>query len=229
MPRFSFNIETGVIRKLPEIITNISNTHVSMSEIKKLNITNLRLLGRDCLCGPTLQGRPVKDFLMLRNMGIRSIVDFREDAPKKYASYCRSKGFSYFKFPLDSIENVNNTQFYSKTGRQSYSTKPLLIIMLRKFFDTMRKGHAYIGCQYGIDRTNKGLTLNYFLSSDKTAPRLLHWEDETQKAVVNRNVRIVEKIFHHMTPAQKETLGLPSSFRDILSRKMGNFIIENKP
>ena len=50
-----------------------------------------------------------------------------------------------------------------------------------------------------------------------------------EKAVVNRNVRIVEKIFHHLTPEQKTLLGLPFVFRDILSRKMARFILENQP
>ena len=101
--------------------------------------------------------------------------------------------------------------------------------MLKRFFDIMKRGYAYIGCQYGIDRTNKGLALNYFLGSDMKAPRMLHWEDETQKMVVNRNVRIVEKIFHHLTPEQKEMLELPSKFRDILLKKMPDFIIANHP
>ena len=207
---------------------NIPGTF-NFSAIKNLRIPNLRFLDRGCISGPTLQDRPLKDILLLKKFGIQSIVDFREDAPKKYATLCMRNGFDYYKFPLDSIEDINNGAFYRKTGSQTFSAKPLLIIMMKRFFDIMRKGHAYIGCQYGIDRTNKGLAMNYFLSQNRIPPRLLHWEDETQKTVVNRNVRIVGKIFHHMTPEQREMLGLPSGFRDILSKKMSNFIIENRP
>ena len=227
MLKFSCNNTTGFIKKL-STQRKVSQTSSFLSNSAKLDIPNLRNLERGSMCGPTLQGRPLKDFQLLKKMGIENIVDFREDAPQQYAEFCQKNGFYYFKFPLDSIENIKNNQFYQQTGFQKYSAKPLLISMLKKFFDTMKKGHTYIGCQYGIDRTNKGLALNYFMNHNIKPPRLLHWEDETQKTVVNRNVRIVEKVFHHMTSDQKETLGLPQVFRDILSRKMPGFIIENR-
>ena len=200
-----------------------------ISEIRNLGIPNLRCLERGCLSGPTLQDRPAKDFISLKRIGIRNIVDFREDASKEYECLCRQNNFSYFKFPLDSIERTSNSDFYQRISYDRFIAKLSMVNMLRKFFNIMRQGHAYIGCQYGIDRTNKGLALNYFLGSDMKAPRMLHWEDETQKMVVNRNVRIVEKVFHHLTPEQRHILRLPSSFKDILSRKMRSFLIENRP
>ena len=229
MLEFSYNISLKSFRNLSNLFASIANKPVNISEIKRLEIPNLRFLEKCCMSGPTLQDRPIRDILLLKKMGIRTIVDFREGAPKEYADFCKNNGLSYFNFPLDSIENINNDIFYRRIEPQTYVAKPQLVDMLKKFFDTMKRGHAYVGCQYGIDRTNKGLAIDYFLGSNKRAPRMLHWEDETQKAVVNRNVRIVEKIFHHLTPEQKTLLGLPFVFRDILSRKMARFILENQP
>ena len=199
-----------------------------LPSIRLLNIPNIRELGNSTFCGPpALSGRPNAAGL-LRELGVRDIIDFREDAPKSYELLCRRNGFGYFRFPLDSVENVNNTYYYTKSSDNSYRVSNVLMNLLHKYLRLMRRGHVYAGCQYGIDRTKKGLAINYFLGNAQKPPLLLHWNDETQKAVVNRNVRTVNKIFRHLTPEQKKLLGLPESFKDLLSEKMGNFIYRNR-
>lgn len=215
--------------RMPNIFFPLTDS-AKREAVRDFSIPNLRYLGNFSFSGPTLQGRPKADFDIFKDFGVSRIVDFRADAPDKFGETCRENGFSYFKFPLDTIEKLSDSDYYCRQSKDnnSFEVSAALITMLKKFMDIMKNGHVYAGCQYGIDRTNKGLTINYFLNREQAAPRLLHWEDETQKTVVNRNVRIVNKIFRHMTPEQKRELGLPESFKDILSKKMPDFIKENR-
>lgn len=208
---------------------NVSFKHIirKLPGIRALNISNLRELGNCTYSGPPIFSNGPETVSVFRKLGVQDVIDFREDAPKTYAQLCRQNGFNYFNFPLDSVEDVRNADYYIKSSVDSYSVSPKLMTLLQRFLSIMKRGHVYAGCQYGIDRTNKGLSINYFLGSAKHPPRLLHWEDETSKTVVNRNVRMVNKIFKHLTPEQKQMLGLPESFKDLLSKKMGNFIYEN--
>ncbi len=205
-----------------------NNFIAKLPSIRLLNIPNIREFSNSTFCGPPALSVGTKAANLLRELGVRDIIDFREDAPKAYELLCKRNGFGYFRFPLDSVENVRNTDYYIKSSADSYRVSNLLMNLLQKYLRMMRRGHVYAGCQYGIDRTNKALTINYFLGNAQKPPRLLHWDDETQKAVVNRNVRIVNKIFRHLTPEQKTALGLPESFKDLLSEKMGNFILKNR-
>ena len=195
---------------------------VNINGIKKLEIPQIRIISKNVVSGPTLQDRSVDEMLKLREMGISKIIDFRADASEKYAEFCKKNGFKYFKFPLN---DTGNELFYiQETGFLS----PKFIKSLKKFFKAINQGGVYMGCQFGIDRTNKALVMNYLLNNKKqTPPIILTWPYETKKAVINRNVRSVSRLFHHMTSSQKKQLGLPEKFREILKEKVGRLIAVN--
>ena len=200
--------------------------------LKRMDIPNIRIMKNGIITGPTFQDRPVEELRVLRSMGIRRIIDLRADAPDVYAKTCKKCGFKYYRFPFDFVDNVKDKDFYvSQKGKNKVQASEKLMKLLRKFFKIMRQGDVYAGCQYGIDRTNKALTVNYFLNAKMVngeVPMLLHWPEETQKAVVNRNVKIVRKIFNHLSDRQKKKLQLPETFSDILKEKMTLFMNANK-
>ncbi|MBQ7450321.1 tyrosine-protein phosphatase, partial [bacterium] len=142
----------------------------NLQELRDLRIPNLRVLRNFSLSGPTLEQRSVQDLNMLKKMGINGIIDFREDAPVSYRSLCRQNGFDYFRFPLDNVENPNDSQYYESIGDCAKKATESFIEYLKRFLKLMKEGHVYAGCQYGIDRTNKGLSINYFFGKGQFPP-----------------------------------------------------------
>ena len=74
-----------------------------------------------------------------------------------------------------------------------------------------------------------GLLLNYFFNPkyEDIPPRIIHWADESQKNILNRNIKSIKKIFKAMTPEQKKELGLPEKYEDALKSKISRLIDHN--
>lgn len=185
-----------------------------IDSIKRFPIKNLRRVSPTIVAGPTLENLP--DILPeIRKAGVSAIVDFRDVTTNPFWQYeCRQFNINYFKIGLDNTinslpQNISND----------------FILKLKKFLSIMNNGHAYIGCQYGIDRTNAALILNYFLNPQKDkfdAPIILSGTFETKSKkpdivhkAINRTVTRIWKMIKKMSPEQRAEFNLKGDIADI--------------
>ena len=201
-----------------------------ISSIERIGIPNLRRVSDTVFSGATLEGR--LDYLTkIKESGITSVVDFRAGAASALKNQCDSLGLSYLQFPLDHTLSIGA----KSKGNVSRVVGSDFVKKMKDFFTVMNKGNAYIGCQYGIDRTNAGLCYNYFLNAankKQVAPIILTWADSPNlKATINRLVRSIYKTAKNLTAEQKGILGINVAkqdiFKDLFKTKIGEMIYRN--
>ena len=87
------------------------------------------------------------------------------------------------------------------------------------------KGNVYMGCNYGIDRTNLALTFNYLLNSKtKTPPKILSWDEYKPKNILNRTIKFTKKRIKKFTEIQKRILKLPKDLHDFIYPKINKLV-----
>ena len=197
--------------------------------LRDLGIRNLRLLNTKTVSGGTFERRPIKDLIALKEAGIEAIIDFRTEGSGEISKKCASTGLQYLNIPLDDVRERSNTRYFIRSKGKPTIIKPEFIKSLKQYFELMNNSNCYVGCHYGIDRTNMGLLLNYFFNPkyEDIPPRIIHWADESQKNILNRNIKSIKKIFKAMTPEQKKELGLPEKYEDALKSKISRLIDHN--
>ena len=193
--------------------------------IESLKIPNLRILESNSISGSTFEKRTLEDLINLKKSGIRAIIDFRSEAGFLFRQRCNELGLEYLNIP---IEHSYNIFAANKKKNLPITVSDKFVEQLKKFFELANKGNNYIGCNFGIDRTNIGLVYNYLLNmSAKQPPKLLSWGDFSHQNVINRTVKLVMKTIKHMTPKQRETLNLPSNYEEILKQRIYDLRFQN--
>ena len=149
----------------------------------------------------------------LLDCGIDTIVDFRGDAPdvaKTLSANCDRFGMDYYKFPLDHIFEYPLKNFDNKNFVEG----------LKKFFNVMNRGNAYVGCKYGVHRTNMGLMYNFLLNPNaKNLPSILPWsEDYPMSGTIDMLVNIFKETFEKLTAEQRKAFNLLGSTADIYKK-----------
>lgn len=208
-------------QRLPETIDNTA--------LRNLGIKNLRILNTRTVSGGTFERRPIEDLKVLKDAGIETIIDFRTEGSGEMAKKCSSTGLKYLNIPLDDVRERSNARYFIRTKGKATILKPEFIESLKQYFELMNNSKCYVGCHYGIDRTNMGLLLNYFFNPkyEDIPPKVIHWPDESQKNILNRNIKSIKKIFKAMTPEQKRELGIPEKYEDALREKIARLIEHN--
>ena len=185
-------------------------------------IKNLRPVGNSCVSGATLEGN-IKGLRQVKAAGIDTIVDFRSEASSIFEQTCKAEGIDYILFPLGhtrsglsgksaQIENIISDKYVEK---------------LEKFIKAVNEKNVYMGCHYGIDRTNLGLVLNYLLNPKATAPKIITWGDFRTKSVINRTLKTARKIIKKMTPKQRQKLGLDENYNELFQQKINSLLALN--
>ena len=201
------------------IVSEILEDGVKLNQkaIQELGISRLRVLENGNLSGATFATRDPAQLAKLKDAGIKRIVDFRNEASIDFERLCKDLDIEYLRFPLDNTRNIPGR------ARLGIDVTDDFVKNLKKYIDMVNKGQTYQGCQFGIDRTNLGLTLNYLLNPKATkAPRLLSWDNYTVGNIVNRTTKSVKKIIKKLTPDQRKMLGLPDDFEKMLTERIYN-------
>ena len=208
----------------------LSEKNINLDKVKSLGINNLRILDADTISGSTLESCPMKEFSDIKSCGIGTIVDFRADGSNILEEKCKRIGINYMKFPLDNVLSLDNPKYFKFTKENKRLVTDEFINNLKKFFNAMDSKKIYVGCQYGIDRTNVGLSLNYLLNVNAKhgAPEILTWPGERKKTIVNKNTKVIKKILKALTPKQKEMLGISTKNNDDINKKIVNLVQKNK-
>ncbi len=211
---------------------------LNVGKVINIGIKNLRQLGNGVISGATLEGRP-QLLTKIKNAGIKTIVDFRSEATPLIQKECEQAGLKYFKFGL------NHTIFENKP----FTVAPDFAKKLKQFFEIMNHGDAFIGCQFGIDRTNSGILLNYFVnpqSAKFNVPSIIAGTMERGNDLdikiskhmpkclintINKSIRKTLQCLKRMTPEQRAELGIPENSRErfekLFKDKIGKLIRRN--
>lgn len=206
-----------------------------IDKILNLGINNLRKIGNGVIAGATLEGQP-QLLSRVKDAGIRTIVDFRSEATPQIEEECRVLGLRYFKLGLNHTISEGQEMKISR----SFASR------LKEFFNIMNEGDAYIGCKYGIDRTNSGLLLNYFFNPQslkfripqilpgtfdkcsEISPNIKKRMPKVLINTINKTIRKIQQSVKRMTPAQRAELGIPEGrkerFEKCFRDKIGELI-----
>ena len=200
---------------------NVNSKPLDLQYLTDMNIQNFRISGASVASGATLCSKSYKEFQDIKSCGIDAIVDYRADATTDLKEKCAAVGINYFSFPLDGVDTLNNETYFGMTDNNKRYVKNAFINKLNEYFKIMNAKNVYTGCQYGIDRTNVGLTLNYLLNSNVVhgAPQILTWPGENKKSVINKLTKMTKKILNAMTSDQKNTLGLSVQNNDFTNHQ----------
>lgn len=203
---------------------------IDINKIKSFGIKNLRIADANIISGETFESRTMEDLSKIKSLGIDTIVDFRADGSEILKKKCKNTGIQYLKFPLDNVLSLNNSSYFKMSKDNKRYVTDEFVEKLKKFFKVMNTAKAYVGCQYGIDRTNMGLSLNYILNSKFKghAPEILTWPGERKKTIVNKNTKVIKKILKALTPKQKERLGLKVENNDEINDRIISLVQKNK-
>jgi len=208
---------------------------LDLTALHNMNLKNLRLINENFISGATLEKRSDIDLSCIRNIGIRKIIDLRTEAPKQYGKRCKKLGFDYYNIPFDDVYNLKNPKYFIREKNKPTKISDNFIKILKKLFNVINSGDVFLGCEYGIDRTNMALVLNYLLNKEPkkievsdNAPLLLFWPGEKGKEVFNRNVKATKKIFKMLSDSQKKELHLDSEYKTVLKDRIAKLFIRNK-
>ena len=189
-----------------------------MKEMQSMGIAKLRVLDTRTYCGETLENAPEK-IAKLKALGINTVVDFREEGGQVYKKLCEENDLKFLHFPLK-----HSGKFETKNG-----VSDEFVDKMKSYFDIYNEGNAYLGCQWGLDRTNIALMMNYLLNPiPHMAPEILSWGGENVKSVINKDKKIIENLFKSLTPAQKEKLDISDAWRDVIKSRTKRLIEKNK-
>ena len=188
--------------------------------ISGYGISDLRDITPTIAAGPTLETKP-KVLAILKDNGVTSIVDFRGGSQPLIENACSQTGLNYYNF------DFNHT---ISSGRKTIAQPLNFIEQLKQFFRIMNKGHAYIGCQYGVHRTNAALVYNHILNNPNgdrfVTPDIARLDgDRDINNTINFLSRKVWKTIKAMTPSEKSFFNLTGSkeeiFFNIIKKKAG--------
>lgn len=219
-------------KDIHQIISNrkgkISRQQLKYLKMYELNILNFRTVNSTSVSGGTFSVRSDIDLKTLKDAGIKTIIDFRGEATSDFAKRCQESGFDYFNFNLNNVINMINSDYFIREKNEKIKISPKLIEKLEEFFKITNEGNVYMGCQFGIDRTNIALFMNYLMNPKvDNAPTILTWPYEKKKTVANKNIKVVKKIIKRMTPEQRKQLGIPEDYYSMLQTRIYDLLKKN--
>lgn len=182
-----------------------------ISEImNSYGISDVRDIAPTIVSGPTLETRP-KILAELKKQGISTVVDFRGGDQPLLRNVCEEIDITYRNFDFNHAIS---------SGGKTISQPANFIDELKKFFGIMNKGNAYIGCEYGIHRTNAALVYNHILNNpDGTrfaTPQLFRINgDGDINSIINFLSRKVWKTIKLMTAEEKNFFNLKGTKREV--------------
>lgn len=196
-------------------VKNIAQSNgINFQGIKNIIPTFFRKIGNNCVAGPVLSMQSVENLGLLKECGIKTIIDFRAEASKEYQQLCKQFGFKYVSFPIDLVGNfMNSTIFIKQAVGTRAKVSDEFVKNLKKFFKEVDKGNAYMGCRYGVHRTNTGVLLNYLLNPNEYPPPVIMKIDGEQiNNLTNQSLNAIKKIIHRLSPEQKKELNISDDF-----------------
>ena len=206
----------------------ISKKQLRNLKMHELNILNFRTVNSTSVSGGTFSVRSDIDLKSLKDAGIKTIVDFRGEATKDFANRCKDLNIKYFHFNLNNVINMTNPEYFIREDNERIKISSKFIEKLQEFFELVKEGNVYMGCQFGIDRTNIALFMNYLMNSKvENAPTVLTWPYEKKKMVANKNIKIVKKIIKRMTPEQRKQLNIPEEYHPMLQERIYKLLVKN--
>lgn len=191
--------------------------------VAQLGLKNLRSVSENCVSGATLE-RSAEALSNVRKAGVETIIDFRSEAGSAFGQQCEDLGFKYLLFPLEHTrEGLSGV---AKNGTSGLSDE--FVVKLRDFINATNESKVYMGCNYGIDRTNLGIVLNYLLNPKAmNAPQILTWGDFRTKSVINKTLKTARKMIKKMSPEQRQMFGLSDNYNEEFQKKIAKLLAVN--
>lgn len=214
------------VEKIKKVLLN--NKELLTKYFESLNISALRKLSLNKFSGETLENRSVENLRKLKEYGIETIIDLRAQKASDYQRKCSEAGIKFIKFPLDFIFAPGKSDIF--VGKNREHVNDIFIKNLKEFLNTTKKGQLYMGCQYGLDRTNFAIILDYLFnhSIPKDVPKILASDIGPARTLLNRDVDLIRKIIKKMDVQQKKDLNLPEDFDMILKTKIKELTSKNR-
>ena len=220
-----------IIRKSIQAIASGCAHSIDLPKFKDLGMKNMRVVDSSIVSGPTLETKTIEEMKEIKSFGIDTIIDFRADGSSELQKKCLEAGINYERFPLDNVLTLDNPKYFSLTKDNKRQISDEFVEKLRNYFAKMNsQQNLYVGCQYGIDRTNVGLTLNYLLNPKATnhnAPEILTWPGERKKTIINKLTKNIKKIFKSLTPEQKNKLGIDADDSNTINTQIRKLLQKN--
>lgn len=186
-----------------------------------------RQVSDNIYAGETLVTKPESVFKKLSYLGIKTIIDLRslEDDTLEYKEKCASNGIKYVSIPLTKVlDDKKDGIFDYKKG----TVRDDFVDDLATLLKYTRKGNLYLGCQYGVDRTNFALCCDYIFNFDtEHNPPVIYPTDYAKRNTIkNKNLDLVRKIIKKLTPEQREKLHLPDNFEQTILKERIKDIVD---
>ncbi len=134
----------------------------------------------------------------------------------------------YVSIPLTHVLNSKKDGIfdYNNNGK----VKDDFVEQIATLLKYTKQENVYLGCQYGVDRTNFALVLDYIFNHDSThrPPKIYPTNYVARNALKNKNINLAKKIVKRLSKEQEEKLNLPEDFRQtILDKRIGKIVNVN--
>ena len=211
-------------------VNNITKKSPNMQYLAELLCTKrfvCRQISENIVAGETFANKSIEDLKLLKDCGVKTVIDFRE-YDEDYKTMCEQIGLQYKSCPLIHIAGPSKQTLFSGKNNQNVSED--FVKNLKLLLDLTKQGSVYMGCNYGIDRTNFGITLVYMFSdsSDIYVPTILPSDMGSAKTLLNRNLDLIRKIVKRLNPQQREYLGLSDNIDESLNLKIKKITSKNQ-
>ena len=211
-------------------VNNITKKSPNMQYLAELLCTKrfvCRQISENIVAGETFANKSIEDLKLLKDSGVKTVIDFRE-YDEDYKTMCEQIGLQYKSCPLIHIAGLSKQTLFSGKNNQNVSED--FVKNLKLLLDLTKQGSVYMGCNYGIDRTNFGITLVYMFSdsSDIYVPTILPSDMGSAKTLLNRNLDLIRKIVKRLNPQQREYLGLSDNIDESLNLKIKKITSKNQ-
>jgi len=226
---FSYLNQLGNLNKIRINFCGANNS-IDYNKIRELKISNLRILSSKLATGATFSDRPKADLNALRAANVTTMIDLRKRKDEILEKNCFDSGIKYVKIPLDGVLLLNDEKFFYRNKDKSLHIKDEFIEILRNLFETIDNETCYMACRHGIDRTNIGILLNYFLNKNYKGivPEIKHWGSERIVTKTNQDIELIKKLLKAMTDEQKAKLGLTQHEIEKLKEKIYKLKAKNR-
>ena len=204
--------------KTPQLtLANLkSRTSLNKALINEIKIKNLRFHEKNSISGGTLENNHISDFYKLKFAGIDTVISFHSEASKKYEEKCKQVGLKYYNFPMEHSYKTSS----SKTN-EPLVVSNIFVKDLKNFIQIYNQGNVYMGCNFGIDRTNLALTFNYLLNPKaKKPPEIISWDEFKPKNLLNRTIKFTKKRIKKFNDYQKKIINLPKNLHEVIYPKI---------
>lgn len=205
---------------------------IDIVRIKNLNISHFRLVDSNSVRGVTLAKQPTRILKELKNSGINTIVDLRQETSEtsQYAQDCINNGLNYFNFKLKLNMPIFNNQFSTHMSSKEVAQFNMQFKdNLVKFFEIMNKGRYYISCLLGLHRTDLAMCMNYLLNprEPESPPLLSHMYIDGETNFTNKYIGAIKNLYKNLSAEDRAKMGMPENFREIFDARISKLRLMN--